>query len=84
MIVDDYGTFQGARKAVDEYMLGLNDPPLLNRIDIGVVSGVKPPPRRLPWWSSLITARSDKAVATTTSLDRGTHNREGDVHPDRS
>lgn len=43
LIVDDYGTFQGSRKAVDEYLSALRVPPLLNRIDIGIFAGVKPP-----------------------------------------
>ena len=42
LIIDDYGTFQGSRKAVDEYMATLAVPPLLNRIDLGIWAGVKP------------------------------------------
>jgi O-methyltransferase len=42
LIIDDYGLFQGARKATDEYFAACEKPPLLNRIDIGVWSGVKP------------------------------------------
>jgi hypothetical protein len=42
IIVDDYGLFQGARRATDEYLSGLSSPPLLNRIDQGVWAGVKP------------------------------------------
>lgn len=42
LIVDDYGLFQGARKATDEYFARLKNPPLLNRIDQGVWAGVKP------------------------------------------
>lgn len=42
IIVDDYGLFQGSRKATDDYFLGLPKPPLLNRIDAGVWAGVKP------------------------------------------
>lgn len=34
LIVDDYGHWKGARKAVDEYFAALgNDAPLLNRLD---------------------------------------------------
>lgn len=33
MIVDDYGYWTGARRAVDEYFYALTDPPLLARID---------------------------------------------------
>lgn len=42
LIVDDYGSFQGSRKATDEYIGRLTHPPLLNRIDLGIWSGVKP------------------------------------------
>ena len=67
LIVDDYGTFQGARKALDEYMLGLDSPPLLNRIDIGIVSGVKPPAPQSPWWKSLLKVRSEKTGSANTA-----------------
>jgi hypothetical protein len=33
LIIDDYGHWQGARKAADEYIRELKDPILLNRID---------------------------------------------------
>ncbi len=33
LIIDDYGYWQGARQAVDEYFATLPDAPLLNRID---------------------------------------------------
>jgi O-methyltransferase len=33
LILDDYGAWQGARDATDEYFAGLPDPPLLQRID---------------------------------------------------
>jgi O-methyltransferase len=33
LIIDDYGYWQGARKAVDEFFTGLADAPLLARID---------------------------------------------------
>ncbi len=42
LIIDDYGIFQGARQATDEFIAGLESPPLLNRIDHGVWAGVKP------------------------------------------
>jgi O-methyltransferase len=42
LIVDDYGMFDGSRCATDEYIAGLDQKPLLNRIDIGIWSGVKP------------------------------------------
>ena len=44
LIVDDYGCFQGARRATDEYLATLDRPPLLNRIDAGIWAGVKPSP----------------------------------------
>ena len=42
LIIDDYGLFQGSRKATDEYLAALSISPLLNRIDQGVWAGVKP------------------------------------------
>lgn len=33
LIVDDYGKFSGATRAVDEYFERVNEPILLNRID---------------------------------------------------
>lgn len=33
LIIDDYGHFQGARKAVDEYFEKLDTPPMLMRVD---------------------------------------------------
>jgi hypothetical protein len=33
LIIDDYGHWQGARRAVDEYLARLPEPLLLNRID---------------------------------------------------
>lgn len=42
LIIDDYGLFQGSRRATDEYFAHHTSPPLLNRIDIGIWSGVKP------------------------------------------
>lgn len=33
LIIDDYGHYEGARKAVDEYFAGIGQAPLLNRID---------------------------------------------------
>ena len=44
LIVDDYGSFQGSRRATDEYLRTLVRPPLLNRIDDGIWAGVKPGP----------------------------------------
>jgi hypothetical protein len=42
LTVDDYGMYQGSRRATDEYLSNLAEPPLLNRIDVAVWSGVKP------------------------------------------
>jgi O-methyltransferase len=42
LIVDDYGMFQGSRRATNEYFARLDRPPLLNRIDTAVWAGVKP------------------------------------------
>ena len=42
IIVDDYGLFEGSRRATDEFLASLQSPPLLNRIDHGVWAGVKP------------------------------------------
>ena len=42
IIVDDYGMFEGSRRATDEFLARLQSPPLLNRIDRGVWAGVKP------------------------------------------
>lgn len=42
LIVDDYGMFEGSRRATDEYLATLLQPPLLNRIDVAVWAGVKP------------------------------------------
>lgn len=33
MIIDDYGAWEGARKAVDEWLGALADPPLMSRLD---------------------------------------------------
>ena len=41
LILDDYGDWQGARKAVDEYFAETGDKPLLNRIGSGARIGVK-------------------------------------------
>jgi hypothetical protein len=41
LIVDDYGHWQGARQAVDEYFAGTAPPPLLHRIDYTARIGVK-------------------------------------------
>jgi len=42
LIVDDYGVFQGARKATDDYLQTLDHAPLLNRVCVGAWAGVKP------------------------------------------
>lgn len=42
LTIDDYGIFQGSRRATDEFLATLASPPRLNRIDAGVWSGVKP------------------------------------------
>jgi hypothetical protein len=41
LIIDDYGHWQGARKAVDEYFLKCSDKVMLNRIDYTVRTGIK-------------------------------------------
>ena len=41
IIIDDYGHWEGCRKAVDEFMANLKSPPLLNRIDYTCRIGVK-------------------------------------------
>jgi O-methyltransferase len=45
LIVDDYGHYQGARRAVDEYFAAAAEPVLLNRIDFTARLVVKPPAR---------------------------------------
>jgi O-methyltransferase len=40
-IIDDYGWWKGARKAVDEYLATLNAKPLLHRIDDSARAGIK-------------------------------------------
>lgn len=42
LIVDDYGFFNGSRRATDEFIARTPSPPLLNRIDGAVWAGVKP------------------------------------------
>jgi O-methyltransferase len=42
LIIDDYGHWQGARQAVDEYLAGLDAPVLLHRIDYTGRIGLKP------------------------------------------
>jgi hypothetical protein len=42
LILDDYGFWQGARRAVDEYVDTLDEPILLNRIDHTARIGLKP------------------------------------------
>jgi hypothetical protein len=41
LIIDDYGHWHGARKAVDEYFAEGHDPILLTRIDYSARMGVK-------------------------------------------
>jgi hypothetical protein len=41
LIIDDYGHWQGARKAVDEYFNSASEKILLNRIDYTVRTGIK-------------------------------------------
>lgn len=42
LIIDDYGHYQGCRKAVDEYLAGLDQPLLLQRMDYSGRLAVKP------------------------------------------
>lgn len=42
LIVDDYGKLSGATKAVDEYFAALEQPPLLQRLDVQGRMAVKP------------------------------------------
>jgi hypothetical protein len=42
LIIDDYGHWQGARKAVDEFIGELKEPILLNRIDYTGRVAIKP------------------------------------------
>ena len=42
MIVDDYGHWQGARRAVDEHLATLHPKPMLSRVDYTARSCVKP------------------------------------------
>jgi O-methyltransferase len=42
LIIDDYGYWQGARRATDEYFDSLDNPPLLSRIDSTGRLAVKP------------------------------------------
>jgi len=49
LMIDDYGSFQGARRATDEFLAGVRPAPLLHRVSQGVRSGLKPAiPGRLP------------------------------------
>jgi len=43
LIIDDYGHWQGAREAVDEYFAGQKFKPLLNRLDYTGRLVIKPP-----------------------------------------
>ena len=42
LIIDDYGLFQGARKATDEFLGQQKQKPLLARINFAVRAGIKP------------------------------------------
>ena len=42
LIIDDYGYYDGCRRATEEYLASVHPRPLLNRIDPGVWAGVKP------------------------------------------
>jgi hypothetical protein len=42
LLVDDYGSWEGARRAVDEFLARTHQPPLLTRIDSTGLIGVKP------------------------------------------
>ena len=46
LIVDDYGHYEGARRAVDEYLAETREPLLLNRIDYTGRIAVKPAARK--------------------------------------
>ena len=45
LIIDDYGHYEGARRAVDEYFAAADQPVLLNRIDFSGRLVIKPPAR---------------------------------------
>jgi hypothetical protein len=45
LIIDDYGHYEGARRAVDEYFEATGEPVLLNRIDFSGRLAVKPASR---------------------------------------
>lgn len=45
LIVDDYGHYEGARRAVDEFFATVSEPVLLNRIDFSGRLVIKPPAR---------------------------------------
>jgi O-methyltransferase len=42
LLIDDYGSWQGARRAVDEFLAAASSPPLLSRIDSTGLIGIKP------------------------------------------
>lgn len=42
LIIDDYGEYEGARDATDEFLATLPDPPLLHRVDTSCRVAVKP------------------------------------------
>jgi hypothetical protein len=41
VIIDDYGTYEGCKKAVDEFIYSLDRPPFLNKVDESIVYFVK-------------------------------------------
>ena len=41
LIVDDYGYYEGSRRAVDEYLAATKRPLMLTRIDRGVRTALK-------------------------------------------
>ena len=41
LIIDDYGAFKGARKAVDEFFANFQHPPFLHRVDSNVRLAIK-------------------------------------------
>ena len=42
LILDDYGHYQGAARAVDEYFAGRHSKPLLQRVDYSCRAAIKP------------------------------------------
>jgi hypothetical protein len=48
LILDDYGHYQGSRRAVDEYLSKFDEKPLLQRIDYSCRLAIKPTARHRP------------------------------------